>query len=68
MSYFKKCNPTHILSKTYISVEKSSAKMWSTYVIKKPVQSKQSPNGRQFAQSGHPAAGAPKINNEGLIS
>jgi hypothetical protein len=30
--------------------------MWVTFVIKKTPQSKQPPKGRNFAQSGHPAA------------
>jgi hypothetical protein len=42
------------------TVVKSSLKIWSTYVhvgnLQKSTQSKQSPNRRKFAQSGHPAA------------
>jgi hypothetical protein len=35
-------------------------------VIKKTIQSKQSPNGRKFAQSGHPACMADYLNDANI--
>jgi hypothetical protein len=33
--------------------------MWADFAIEKTAQSKQSPNGRKFAQSGRPVSGQP---------
>jgi hypothetical protein len=38
--------------------------MWDNSAIKKTAQSKQSPNGRKFAQSGHPAAFVPILDGQ----
>jgi hypothetical protein len=52
-----KCSPTRfcpIYIMQNLNRGKRSPKMWAPSTIKKPGQSKQSPNGRKIAQSGHP--------------
>jgi hypothetical protein len=42
-------------SRITLTVEKSCPTMWAdSLILKKTAQSKQSPNGRKFLQSGHP--------------
>jgi hypothetical protein len=48
-------------------VEKSSQKLWSSPVIKKTAQRKQSPNVRIFSQSGHPVSRADRYKSQKML-
>jgi hypothetical protein len=53
-----KCSPTHFLwnlIQNVFFVKTSIPNIWAFSLVKKTAQRKQSPSGRKFAQSGHPA-------------
>jgi hypothetical protein len=61
-----KCSPTHFLSNLYktFSVEISNTNIWAcSLMFYKTAQRKQSPDGRAFAQSGHPGFHGPIQNS-----